>query len=136
MTSETVTMKEEESRSAAVLLPQIDEGALNAELSGAIHATTRKLYEMAVAYAKDTKGKVVLTIGLEVSPQGYVVVRGGVESKVPRARPTAGHFWLSPGGNLVLENPRQQKLPLRDINAPPQRPVEFGPHPVPSPRDI
>ncbi len=110
--------KDEGVRSAAVLLTQVDDGALNAELSEAIHKTVNQLYEMAHQQAKDAKGEVTLKFGLSVSEKGFVAVRGTVDTKVPKAKGAAGHFWITPGGNLTLENPRQQKLGFRDVSGP------------------
>lgn len=115
MNEKIKTKAEEGVRSAAVLLAQVDDGALNAEFSERLHETVQKLYEHAVETAKDAKGRVSLTLDLAVSEKGFVGLRGTVETKIPKRKASLSHFWISPGGNLTVENPRQQKLPLREV---------------------
>lgn len=67
MNEKIKTKTEEGVRSAAVLLAQVDDGALNAEFSERLHETVQKLYEHAVETAKDAKGRVSLTLDLAVS---------------------------------------------------------------------
>jgi hypothetical protein len=38
-----------------------------------------------------------------------------VTKSEPDRKTSGAHFWMTPGSNLVVENPRQQKLPLREV---------------------
>lgn len=125
MKIEKKTTSDEGVRSAAVLLAQVDDGALNAEFSERLHETVQKLYEHAVETAKDAKGRVSLTLDLAVSEKGFVGLRGTVETKIPKRKASLSHFWISPGGNLTVENPRQQKLPLRDVGGGAAAPIDL-----------
>ncbi len=132
----TTIKTEEGPRNAAVLITQIDEGRLHAELSESIHDTVKRLYDHAVQHGgKDAKGTVTMSLSFAVSDRGFVGVCAEVATKLPKAPPSTSHFWITPGGNLTLDNPRQQKLPLREVAPPPVAPVDMTAA-SPAPRDV
>jgi hypothetical protein len=108
-------------RGFAVLIQQIDEGCLHAEMSEAIQQACGDLQLLAEHMEKDAKGTVSLTLSFEVSRVGTVRVRGEVKAKTPKMRPAQSVFWLTKGNNLSPENPRQQKLPLREVPVTPEK---------------
>jgi hypothetical protein len=101
--------------SAAVVLAQIDEGALNAELSDAFREVVGKLERLAADTLKDQRGTITLKLGLAVSPKGDVVIAGDVAVKTPKRPAGASRFWISKNGLLTVKNPKQQALPFREV---------------------
>jgi hypothetical protein len=120
--------------SAAVVLTQIDDGALNAELSDALHDVVSKLERLAADTLKDQKGMITLKLGLVVSPKGDVLVAGDVSTKTPKRPAGASRFWISKHGLLTVKNPKQQALPFREVNA--TRDVVLFDHSVNEMRDV
>jgi hypothetical protein len=63
---------------------------------------------------RPTSGEITLKIKLianeEVITAGYAVA-----VKEPPQRNKASSFWVTKGGNLTVENPRQTKLPLKEV---------------------
>lgn len=89
------------------------------ELSGGdtYDILTTKLGELVEAVAQHHKpGELTLT--LKVTPNGdAVVVTETVKSKVPEAGRRSTMFFVTSGGALVRQDPRQQDLPLRTVAA-------------------
>jgi len=65
----------------------------------------------------DTGKAGALTLKIEVKPStaGALAVKGDVTAKMPKGLPAESLLWATPDGNLVADDPRQQKLPLRAI---------------------
>jgi hypothetical protein len=106
---------EEGPRSFGVILSQIDEGVLHAELGRELQKLLVDLRELAVG-AK-AKGKMVLTLGITVESNGIVSIDPDVVTKVPNPKRARAIFWLTKGANLSAQDPRQQSLPLREAPA-------------------
>lgn len=60
-----------------------------------------------------------LSIKLKVKPNGDagVIVADEIKSKVPEASRGETVFFVTSGGSLVRQDPRQQDLPLRRVDA-------------------
>lgn len=80
---------------------------LTAKLAEVVEAvtTTRKVGE--------------ISIRLKVKPNGDtgVIVADEIKSKVPEASRGETVFFVTSGGSLVRQDPRQQDLPLRRVDA-------------------
>lgn len=124
--------KDEAPRGFAVLLGQIDDGALHAEISEVVQEVAKTLTAGVDNFGVDQKGSVTLTLKLKARKDGTILIEGDVKKKVPELRRGTGLFWLSPGGNLSPENPRQQKLPLRAVEAPAQPVRDAAPEAAPT----
>ncbi|MCL2726307.1 MAG: hypothetical protein FWD69_17945 [Polyangiaceae bacterium] len=116
-TSTTEASEDEGDRSFAVFLQQIEDGAFHAEISSELRALSVKLDEHVTTYGVDAKGSLTITISLAAMRNGTIAAIGDVKKKEPKAKRAGGVFWLTKGKNLTLENPRQQKLPLREVPA-------------------
>ncbi len=123
MKDETVTSLEG-ARSFSLFIQQIDEGSLHQSLSAETHALMRELREHARQFARDAKGSLTLTISFEVDPKGVADVEADVRVKKPKTPSVSSQFFLTPSGNLTLENPRQQKLGLGIVPPPERRDVD------------
>lgn len=116
---------DEGARGFAVLIQQLAEGAFHAEVSEEMQAVCKKLSELAYAYGSKQKGTLTLTLSLSADDNGTMTVDADVKTKTPKPRRERSLFFLTKGNNLVRENPRQRKLPLREVpGAGPVRDVE------------
>lgn len=122
----TTMVRGEGARGFAPLLHEIDDGALHAELSSKLQQVVSELALYTETYCSKAKGKVTLTLSLEAGTNGTVQVHGEVKTKTPPPRRGATMFWTTKGGNLSLENPRQTKLPLREVPPPPAAPRDVA----------
>jgi hypothetical protein len=110
--------KDEGSRAFSVLLHDLEDGALHAELSAQLRDLNRAIAEHAEAFGK-ARGTLTLSLTLSVERGGGpVVVGASLASKAPRTERPNTVLWLTKGHNLTADNPRQQKLPLRDVTLP------------------
>lgn len=66
-------------------------------------------------------GKLVLTIDIKPSTAGTLAVRAEVKMTKPKGMPAESLLWPTPEGNLIAEDPRQMKLPMRPVIAEPAR---------------
>lgn len=118
----------EGARAFSVLVQQIEEGALHSELSEKIQEVCADLACYSAEYACDAKGQIKLTLDLKVMRNGTVNVGSDVVTKTPKRKRAASTFWLTKGNNLSPENPRQTKLPLREVAPPPMAKDEEARH--------
>ncbi len=105
-------------RSFSVLLQHIDDGALHAELSETLQSLAKQLEAHSSRFETKAKGTLALTLTLVVSPNGTCAVVADVKSKAPKAPRAGSVMWLTKESNLSPENPRQQKLGLREVSGP------------------
>lgn len=120
---------DEGARSFAVLLQNLGEGTFHAEASEVLHELCKKLQDHAVDFGK-AKGTLTVTLAVEIDREGVVTVDPDVKTKAPKPARKRGRYWLTAGGNLSPENPKQQKLPLREVPAPNTRAADHEEQPV------
>jgi hypothetical protein len=106
---------DEGARGFAILIQQLADGAFHAELSEEMQGVCKKLSELAYAYGSKQRGTLTLTLSLSASDNGTVTVDADVKTKTPKPRRETSLFFMTKGSNLVRENPRQRKLPLREV---------------------
>lgn len=108
--------QDEGARSFGVLLQSIGDGTFHAEVSEEMHALTKKLDGHAFDFGK-AKGTITIALTVEIDRDGVVTIDPDVKLKVPKPARKKGRFWVTPGGNLSPENPKQAQLPLREVPA-------------------
>jgi len=106
---------DEGARSFARLIEQVADGDAQRALSDELHALCTRLREEAQARGTDVGGELTLTLKLKVEPSDVVGVSYEIKSKLPGPRRSKGVMWLTKGGNLTPSNPRQQRLPLKEV---------------------
>jgi hypothetical protein len=109
--------KEEGPRSFARLIENLGDGDVHAGLSDDLFDLIGKLRDASINLDGNAKVKGDMSIKLKVSidARGNVGVDVDSSIKVPkRKRPTA-QAWITAGGNLTTEHPRQTKLPLQEV---------------------
>lgn len=115
----TSTAEDEGARSFPVLLSTIDDGALSEELGEAVQEITRELTRLIDQHGVDSaKGTLTLKLAFTARANGTITLTGDVATKTPKAKRGGSVFWSTKGHNLTPDNPRQQKLPLREVPNP------------------
>jgi len=100
------------------LLQQVQDGELHAELSENLQQLMKDLRLYSDRFQRDAKGNITLSLNVTVHGNGSVSIMGDVKMKTPKTPRAPSTFFLTPGNNLTLENPRQQRLPLREVPIP------------------
>lgn len=104
-------------RSFSKLIAELGDGEAHVELSRALNHLCSKLRREAQQQCKDQRGELSLKLTLVTSPDTMTFAIGyEVKVKEPSPRRPGSVYWLTKGGNLTVENPRQQALPLREVN--------------------
>lgn len=102
-------------RSFATFVTTLAEGEAEQELSYQLHELMKRCQEEAHMRGDKVKGTLTLSVRFIVEPKGFVGIGYDVATKAPKRKTSPGVFYLTRGGNLSLENQRQQKLPLREV---------------------
>lgn len=118
---------DEGARSFGHFLQQIDDGSFHGDLSEELRKACKALEDHVERYQRDAKGTLILTISLQALRNGTVQVDGDFKTKLPKEHRRGAVFWVTKGGNLSVENPRQQKLPLREVAPPVQSTRDVSP---------
>ena len=91
------------------LIPVMDRaGALFSELIKAVTENNKA-------------GTLTLKIAVKPSTAGTLAVKAEVTIAKPKGMPAESLLWPTPEGNLIAEDPRQMKLPMRPVIADPAR---------------
>lgn len=62
-------------------------------------------------------GSITIKITVRPSTAGAMAVKPEVRVTMPKGLPAEALLWPTPDGNLVAEDPRQEKLELRQVHA-------------------
>lgn len=108
--------EEEGAHSFAHQVATLCEGEANEAISDEMFALLQSLRAEASARRKQVKGTLKVELFFVVDDNDTVGITYSVKKKAPEPRRQSAHMWLTKGGNLSPENPRQQKLPLREVN--------------------
>lgn len=106
-------------RAFARFIENVGYGQAHTDLSVEMQELGRELYAMAMHMHSPQKGKLTLELAFTVDPDCGVAVRYQIKTKRPDRQRPGSVFWVTKHGNLTVEDPRQQKLPLREVSAPP-----------------
>lgn len=118
---------EEGPRSFAHQIATMCNGATNIEASQELHDLLLALRAEAAARRKNVKGVFKLELHIEVNDDDVVAVAPSIKSKCPEPRRATSIMWLTAGGNLTPENPRQQELPgVREVPRPAVREIDIN----------
>lgn len=110
--------KTEGPRSFAVMLQQIGDGELHDDLGLRMQELVGNLRAFSERYQREGKGTLTLTLNVIAAGNGTIAVAGDVKVKTPTPKRAGSVFWPTAANNLTLENPRQQKLPLKEVPQP------------------
>lgn len=120
--------EKEGTRGFAHVLGHIGEGELSIEIAKQQQRLVNALTDHAYTYQAKAKGSLTLALSYVAEPDGTVRILGEVKIKEPKPKARGALFWATKQGNLLAENPRQTKLPLREVAGQgPAREVEAKP---------
>lgn len=106
----TTKDKDEGPRSFARFIESLADGAACSELSEELFGLSNKLQDESLARNTPVKGELTLKIKLAADPRGMVAIHYDVKRKDPVRPTSAGVMWLTKGGNLTAQNPKQLEL--------------------------
>lgn len=107
--------KEEGARSFTRFIDQLAYGEVQGELSEDLHDLISTLQKDASMHQSKAKGALTLKLDIEVDDRGVATVKPLITVKKPKSRRSPATMWVTAGGNLTPQNPRQQELPLREV---------------------
>lgn len=116
LSTETDEIEREGPRSFGVFLHALADGEAMAACSNELHKLVSVLQDESLEQNAELKGELRLTIKVTADPKGHVAVSYDLATKEPKPVRSSSIMWITKGGNLTVENPRQQKLPLRDVD--------------------
>lgn len=88
----------------------LDEGAFLDKCSEQLAALVRGIEETG------KPGKLQITLALKRGTKGAVLITPDVTTKVPEQKADATMLWATSDGSLTVDNPKQQKLDLRQVD--------------------
>lgn len=109
------TEEQEGPRAFSVLLQAIADGELHLEAGKKTQALLKKLRDHAETNNSTASGKLTIELGFRIDARGVVTVGHSVEAVEPKTKRAPATMWLTKGGNLTPENPRQMSLGLRTV---------------------
>jgi len=115
----TEAANEEGPRSFSVVFQAIADGEAHAEASEEMQSLLKSLQDEAKNTNGSASGSMTIKLGLKVDAKGVATIAYSVDVKKPTKKRPGATMWVTKGGNLSPDNPRQQKLPLRDVSTPP-----------------
>lgn len=102
-------------RDFAVFISQLAEGEANGELSKQLHELVVACQEKAEQVAGSASGEIKLNIRVKVDARGVAVVGWESVQKLPKEKRAGATMWVTKGGNLTPENPRQQSMFVKEV---------------------
>lgn len=88
----------------------------NGDLRPLIDVASEKLAEIIQSVVAHNKaGSLTLKVDIKPSTAGALAIKAGVSIKKPLGLPPEALLWPTPDGNLLTEDPRQQKLELKAV---------------------
>ena len=104
-------------RSFAVLLGELEDGALLNDLTEEIRNITLELESVSIRKGgQAVKGSLTLKLNV-VAKEGTIEIVPDLSTKTPTMSRRRSIFWRGKDGLLVRSDPNQPDLPLRDVNA-------------------
>ena len=104
-------------RSFAVLLAELEDGALLTDLTAAVKEITEELESVSLRKGgQAVKGLLTLKLAI-TAKDGVIEIIPDVATKTPAMSRRRSIFWRGKDGLLVRSDPNQPDLPLRDVNA-------------------
>ena len=101
-------------RSFGALIQSLEDGQLVSDLGDQLQALNEKLARVAESTGK-AKGELHLKLKLSADAGGTVQLDAEIVCKEPKAGRARSVLWLTKDNNLSGENPKQTKLPLREV---------------------
>lgn len=114
-------------RGFAVLLQEFQQGELHGQLTVDFHKIVSETQDFVSVTNNKGKAKLVLTIDLEMHPNGVTNITTDIKTKAPRVKLPPSPMWVDKNGTLQAQDPRQANLFPRDVSAPRKEAVDVQP---------
>lgn len=119
MPEETTTVARRKPEPFTVFLAELQDGAFNAELTERLSDLTAQMQRLADATGGKQKGKLTISIDLQLD-RGVYDVSADAAVKLPKEIRGRSIMYGQPGGGLSRRNPRQTEMdfagPTRDVS--------------------
>ena len=96
-------------------IAELADGEAHQQLTEALERVSKAMRVRALADHRGVRGEITLKIKLTTDERLVVDASYDVTTKEPKPPRPASVMWLDKFGNLTPENPRQEKLPLREV---------------------
>lgn len=103
-----------ELNSFSQFIAQVDEGGLHHDLSVEVENIVAALNDAKHAGAKSPGAKLAINLAFKLDGQVIEVV-GDFKTTLPKMKREKSVFWATARNRLTRNNPKQQRLPFRDI---------------------
>lgn len=108
---------DEGARSFARFVEGLGDGDMLADTSEALHKLSSALQDHALFVNDKAKGTMTIKIKASCDPRGVMGFDYDVEVKTPKRKRAPAQAWVTKGGNVQFENPRQPALPfVREVS--------------------
>ena len=111
------TMADSSIRTFGGLLQSLEDGQLLVDLGEKLTELNAKISRQAEATGK-AKGEIRLIVKLAADDSGIVQIDTDIVCKEPKSPRRKTVMWIGKDNALCGENPKQTKLPLREVAAP------------------
>lgn len=108
----------EQPRDFSHFFNSLDDGNAAAEASVALQDLVKETAAKAAARMKPLVGTMTVTLAVAIDETGVSRVTYEIKAKPPKHKTQPSTFWVSKGGNLTPNNPRQVELAIRDVSKP------------------
>ncbi len=119
----------------AQFLRDLGYGDAHRELSEELHALVSGLQDAALHQGNEVVGTLSLTIKVKLDPRGHAATAYEIKRKDARNPSTPTVFFVTKGGNLSTQNPRQTAFDLREVSPRNEAVNDLG-EPVREVRDV
>lgn len=127
MSTQQQQPQEEGPRSFSFLFGKVADGDAEREASAELHELLKRLQEHAHMTEDAAAGSLTLKLSVAVTSKNVATIKYEVATKVPKRKAPQSHAWITKGGNLTFDFPKQEKLPgLRDVTTPAQEARDVG----------
>ena len=113
-------------RSVAVLITELDAGQFHRDLNHDLRRLNRDISHLIDQGMDKVKGKLTITLTLTGRRNGAVHILSDSKLATPKVPRVETVRYLNREGNLEKDDPRQEKLPLRDVSVEIKKPRDVG----------
>jgi hypothetical protein len=110
-------MAKEGPRSISHFLARLAHGQAQVDLSADLQEVTSKTQDIARRASTKARGKMVIALEFDITPDGEMTATYSSKITTNKPKRAGSHAWVTKGGNVVFEDPRQGELALHDVKS-------------------
>lgn len=104
---------------------RVADGECEINCSRELQRLLMSLRGQASAQVREVNGSLTLKLSIACDPHGMLAIAYALERKDPKKQTSRSVCWVTKGGNLSFDMPRQEKLPLIEPARPQRREVVY-----------